>query len=183
VSGPANPFERFREADRVLATLLERSADEREFHLATISAKDPELGTTVAELLRLSLEEDALLVEGGALAGGLGKALASDASGSESDRIGKRVGPWRLVRELGRGGMAVVYLAERADGAYEQQVALKLLQAGPYNADLVDRFERERRILASLNHPHIARLIDGGLTGDGQHWFAMEYVRGERIDR
>jgi serine/threonine protein kinase len=120
-----------------------------------------------------------LAVEGGGLGGG----LAEEPDDPAPALPGKRVGPWRIVRELGRGGMAVVYLAERADGAYDQRVALKLLRAGDDAADLVRRFQRERQILASLKHPHIAGLVDGGLTEDGQPWFSMEHVEGERIDR
>jgi len=95
-----------------------------------------------------------------------------------------RVGPYRLERELGRGGMGIVYLAERDDGQFRQRVALKLVRRGLEVDDrLVRRFREERRILASLEHPHIARLVDGGLTDDGLPWFAMEFVEGEPIDR
>lgn len=190
MSDPASPFERFSEADRLLSALLTRPAGEREALLADLRSEDPELGAEIAELLRLAEEEDALLVEGGALAGELGEAFVEEsvAHGGATLPVAsgfraRRFGPWRIVRELGRGGMAVVYLAERADGAYEQQVALKLLQAGPLASQLVERFERERQILASLKHPHIAGLIDGGLSEDGQPWFAMEYVEGSRVDR
>ena len=182
MSHAANPFERFPEADRLLAAALEQPVDERNGFLASISTEDPALGTVVAELLRLAEEDDSLLVAGGALAGELGEAFV-DEPDAEPAVMGRRIGPWRIIGELGRGGMAVVYLAERADGAYEQQVALKLLQARPLAAELVHRFERERRILASLHHPQIAALVDGGLTEDGQPWFAMEYVEGEPIDR
>lgn len=143
----------------------------------------PPLDAPVAEYadaLVAELADARSRAEGGALGTGLGAASVEQ---PEFVPAGKRVGPWRIVRELGRGGMAIVYLAERADGAYEQQVALKLLQGGPQAADLVSRFERERQILASLEHRHIARLVDGGLTADGQPWFAMEYVEGEHIDR
>lgn len=94
-------------------------------------------------------------------------------------RIGQRIGAFRLVKVIGHGGMGVVYLAERVDGGFEQRVALKLIRAD--TAVLAERFLRERRILARLNHPGIAHLVDGGLTDHGQAWFAMEYVDGERI--
>lgn len=91
------------------------------------------------------------------------------------------VGPWRLLRELGRGGMGVVYLAERADGQFEQRAALKLIKRGMDSDAVLGRFLRERQILARLEHPHIARLLDGGLTGEGRPYFAMEYVDGEPL--
>jgi serine/threonine-protein kinase len=105
---------------------------------------------------------------------------------SESAQLpmeGRRVGPWRLVRELGHGGMGAVYLAERVDGAFTQQVALKLIRRGFDSGTLHDRFHAERRILARLQHPSIARLVDGGVTPDGQPWYAMELVEGDPIDR
>ena len=183
MSGNANPFERFREADPLLAAIFESAAGDRDDALAAIRAVDPELGRTLDGLRSLAEQEDWLLVEGGALGGGLGEALAGEPEEPAPAPAGKRVGPWKIVRELGRGGMAVVYLAERADGAYEQRVALKLLHAGADAVGLVRRFERERQILASLKHPDIAGLIDGGLTEDGQPWFSMEHVEGDRIDR
>lgn len=79
--------------------------------------------------------------------------------------------------------MAEVYLAERADEHFEQQVALKFIQPGRATAEVVRRFEQERQIVASLNHPHIARLLDGGLTDDGRPYFAMEHIDGQPIDR
>ncbi|MBJ7573578.1 serine/threonine-protein kinase [Luteimonas sp. MC1828] len=93
-------------------------------------------------------------------------------------------GQYRVLRLLGEGGMGVVYLAERDDGDAHQLVALKLLaSAGPHGARLAQRMAEERRILATLQHPNIAHLLDGGSTGDGQPFIAMEYVEGERIDR
>ncbi|HRQ63322.1 MAG TPA: serine/threonine-protein kinase [Xanthomonadaceae bacterium] len=90
---------------------------------------------------------------------------------------------WRVIRELARGGMGVVYLAERGDGAYVQQVALKLLQPSILpDQESILRLKLERQILARLNHPHIARLLDGGTTVTGMPYLVMEYVEGERLD-
>ena len=91
---------------------------------------------------------------------------------------GVRVGDWRLVGLIGRGGMGEVYLAERADGSFEQRVALKLLKRGLDSEELVARFVRERQILARLAHPGIARLYDGGVATDGRPFFALEHVEG-----
>jgi serine/threonine-protein kinase len=92
-------------------------------------------------------------------------------------------GPWRVRREIGRGGMGVVLEVERTDGAYAQRAALKLIDPLFAHGAAVERFLRERRILARLRHPRIARLLDGGRTADGQPWLVMDYVEGETIDR
>ena len=94
---------------------------------------------------------------------------------------GSQVGPYRLLRELGRGGMGSVWLAERSDGRLRRKVALKLPHAGLSGHRLGERFNRERDILAALEHPHIARLYDAGVTDDGRPFLALEYIEGESI--
>jgi len=94
---------------------------------------------------------------------------------------GQRVGPWRLLRPLGSGGMGAVWLGSRADGAYEREVALKLPHAHLLSGALKSRFARERNILAGLEHPNIARFYDSCLAEDGQPWLALEYVEGVAI--
>lgn len=96
--------------------------------------------------------------------------------------IGRTVDRYRIVDRIGDGGMGAVYLAERADDAYTKQVALKIIKRGMDTESIVRRFEAERQILANLDHPDIARLIDGGTTEDGRPYIAMEYVDGEPID-
>jgi eukaryotic-like serine/threonine-protein kinase len=96
---------------------------------------------------------------------------------------GTLLGAYRLERQLGRGGMGTVFLASRADGAYEKQVAIKILSTAGASEELVRRFLEERQILARLDHPNIARLVDGGTTGQGQPYLVMEYVDGIPIDR
>jgi eukaryotic-like serine/threonine-protein kinase len=88
------------------------------------------------------------------------------------------VGPYRLIREIGRGGMGVVYLAERADGQFRQRVAIKRIAASDVSDPIHQRFLAERQILAGLHHPNIARLLDGGITGDGRPYLVLEYVEG-----
>ena len=95
-----------------------------------------------------------------------------------SNRIGHRIGAYRIVREIGRGGMGTVFLAARADGEFEKEVAIKLLKRGTDTDEIVRRFRGERQILAKLEHPGIARLIDAGSTDDGLPYFVMEFVNG-----
>ena len=89
-----------------------------------------------------------------------------------------RIGPYRLVRELGQGGMGTVYLAVRDDDAFRKRVALKILKRGMDTESIVRRFRTERQILAGLDHPNIARLLDGGATADGLPYLVMEFVDG-----
>jgi tetratricopeptide (TPR) repeat protein len=96
--------------------------------------------------------------------------------------IGRRIGPYEIRREIGSGGMGSVYLAVRVDD-YHQQVALKVMRAGLATDELLQRFRTERQVLAGLNHPHIARLLDGGTAEDGLLYFVMEYIEGRPIDR
>jgi tetratricopeptide (TPR) repeat protein len=110
-------------------------------------------------------------------------ALIKEAQGATYTREIKKVGAYRLVREIGRGGMSLVFLAERDDGHFTQQVALKLLRPGHDSEIDQGRFRAERQILASLNHPNIARLLDGGVIDDGLPYLVMELVDGEPIDR
>jgi serine/threonine-protein kinase len=159
---------------------LEREPTERDAFLETACADDPDLLAEVRSLLAADAEAHPLL-----------DSLALDAIALPSDLLppgilpsaGERVGPYRIVEPLGHGGMGAVFLAERADGQFEQQVALKLIRGGAASAQIVQRFQSERQILARLQHPHIARLLDGGLTDDGQPYFAMEYVDGVPLDK
>ncbi|MFM9903949.1 MAG: protein kinase domain-containing protein [Pyrinomonadaceae bacterium] len=91
---------------------------------------------------------------------------------------GRQFGSYRIIRELGHGGMGVVFLAERTDGEFEQQVALKIVRQSIADTHMLERFRLERQILASLNHPNIAKLLDGGVSGNGEPFLAMEYVEG-----
>jgi serine/threonine protein kinase/tetratricopeptide (TPR) repeat protein len=95
---------------------------------------------------------------------------------------GRRIGSYRILREIGQGGMAVVYLAERADDEFRKRVAIKMLKPGTGNDEILRRFRIERQALAELDHPSIVRLIDGGSTEEGLPYLIMEYVDGVRID-
>ena len=165
--------ERWARINEIFHQACERAPAERDAFLRSMCAGDTELHDAVRTLL----DQDARAE--GALAGVVLGAL---------DRLpvqfgpGSRVGPYRIVRELGRGGMGAVYLAERADEQFEQRVALKLIKPGLDTEQILKRFRAERQILARLQHANIARLLDGGVTEEGNPFFAMEHVDGVRID-
>jgi serine/threonine protein kinase len=139
------------------------------------SCADPLVRMEVESLLQYATGAESLF---DAAVRDVASSLRSDWELSAGDQIGA----YRIVSLIGHGGMGTVYLAERADGAFDQQVAVKVLQSG--NTEfLQERFWQERRILALLNHPNIARILDGGQTPDGLPWFVMEYVPGQTIDR
>jgi len=154
---------------------------QRSAALASLKAREPALHDA---LHRLLLADGAALPwEGTALDMLSGLAVGSDAAPDPSAaRIGNRLGPWRIDRVLGSGGMGTVYEASRADGQYEKQVALKCIRAEMSSVVLIDAFMRERNHLAQLDHPHIAPLLDGGIEADGRPWFAMQLVHGTSID-
>ncbi|HEX9895281.1 MAG TPA: serine/threonine-protein kinase [Gemmatimonadales bacterium] len=136
----------------------------------------------VRELVRQMLDSDR--ASHTLLDGGVDRlSHLTTAAGEPASRAGHRLGPYRIIRELGRGGMGVVYVAEREAADFKQTVALKCLPLGAAGTAQVQRFVRERRILAGLVHPHIAQLYDGGITESGEPYFVMEYVEGIRVDR
>ena len=152
-------FHRLREAFHAVVAL---APGERDAQLDVLAAQDPPLHDGVRDLLANLVEDD----------------LQAPASGTAAPL---QIGPYRVVELLGSGGMGEVYRAERVSGGFEQCVALKLVRGGALARALNLRFLRERQILARLEHPNIARLVDGGFTAAGQPWLAMEYVAGERI--
>ncbi len=149
---------------------------QRDARLAEVAIADAELKRDVEKLLEAHANAGSFLDEGAA-------AYASQemAGSLEATLAGTRIGPYRLVRELGRGGMGVVYLAERSDDQFELQVALKLIQ-DRFHQEAFQMFQRERQLLANLKHPHIARLLDGGISNDDRPYLVMEYVNGQPID-
>ena len=176
--GP-DPLALSPEAEALLLDVLEQPADTRADYLYQ-STDDPRLRELVGNLLAVHADGDRRL---GRLAARLGSDRGDDDTpGPTPVGMPTRAGPWRLERELGRGGMSVVWLAQRDDGQFGQTVAVKLLPGGTMLAALSRRFAAERGILARLEHPNLARLIDGGVTDEGWPYFAMEYVDGVPID-
>ena len=164
--------------DRILTDALELDGQERADYLEKARARHPALQEDLAKLLAASLKEDPLLRPGGGLEGGLLEFWATN----QGPQTSKTFGPYRTLGELGRGGMGIVYLAERVDGQFEQKVAIKVIHSGASGKTL-ERFAQERQILANLHHPNIARLLDGGATEDGHPYLVMEVVDGLPIDR
>ncbi len=165
----AEEITHWKEADRVLAPLLELDSAAR---AAAITAMplSPDVRRCVEMLHQATLGDGPLDHE---LVPGLALAPAGSLTG-------ERLGSWRLCNEIGRGGMAVVYRANREGSAFEQTVAIKLLPRGMRGHE---RFETEQQVLARLQHPNIARMLDGGVSADGTPWLAMDLVEGQTIDR
>ena len=131
----------------------------------------------------LRLEIESLLQEDATAESALDAAIQTEAADLLEERllVGARLGAYRVIEEIGRGGMGSVYLAERDDDQYRKQVAIKVVKRGMDTDEVLRRFRHERQILAGLDHPYIARLVDGGTTPDGRPFFVMEKVEGEPI--
>jgi eukaryotic-like serine/threonine-protein kinase len=166
---------RFLRCEELFHEAAALAENEREGFLLRSCPEDPELRADVERLLAAHARAGDFIST---------PAIAAAGQWAEDDQslVGRLVGPYRVVRELGRGGMGAVYLAERADGQYEQRVALKIIKRGMDTEHVLARFRAERQILASLDHPNIARLLDGGSTDQGVPFFVMEYIEGEPID-
>ncbi len=167
--------ERWRTVDRIFAQALELPAAERGAFLDAACAGDEDLRREVETLLAAD-ERDATFLERPA-----GEILGwRPLTGEEEE--GGRLGPYRLLRRIGGGGMGTVYLARRDDAEYQREVAVKILRAGLEGTEAYHRFLAERQILARLQHPNIARLYDGGSTADGRPFLVMELVDGVPVD-
>ncbi len=169
--------ERWKRTEEMFAAVLEQEPERRAGFLEAACADDKTLRAEVESLLAAHARA-ANFIEAPASAFASGLLPENPAATHE----GKRCGPYRLIREIGRGGMGEVYLAARDDDQYQKQVAIKLVRRGMDTDTIILRFLNERQILAGLDHPNIARLLDGGTTGEGLPWLAMEYIEGEPID-
>lgn len=173
--------ERWARLSELLDRVLELPAPRRAELLAGLTGADAELRGEVEAVLAASEREGYLSRPVVDVAAPLIAAAGGRGARPPVDRVGEIVGPFRIVAELGQGGMGEVWLAERVDADFDQRVALKLLRPGLDVAELDSRFRRERRILAGLDHPHIARFLDGGVASNGLPYIAMEAVAGEPI--
>ena len=168
--------DRWFEIDALFEEVLGQPPAERLDVLRAACGEDAELYDEVAALLSSVPDAERALGES---ATAFAAPLLADASADASDFApGAVLGAYRVVREIGRGGMGRVYLAERDDGVFEKQVALKLVKRGMDTDEVLARFQRERQILAGLDHPGIARLLDGGSAPDGRPFLVMEWVDG-----
>ncbi len=173
--------DRWKQVEEIFNAALDRPFDERESFLAEACGADQSVRRQVEHLIDCHEQ-----------AGDFIEAPAASPDSQTQDEavtlqldlmVGRQVGAYKLVREIGRGGMGAVYLAVRADNQFRQRAAIKLVKRGMDTDFVIRRFRNERQILAALNHPNIARLLDGGATDDGLPYFVMEYIEGMPIHR
>ena len=168
-------IDRWELIEMIFQRALESPPERRSEEVRALCGGDEELASEVNSLLRYEHEAE---VE---LQNMLADELSALESVESSSEIGGKVGPYQLVRELDSGGMGVVYLAVRSDNQYFQIVAIKMIRRGVASSEVIQRFRDERQILATLTHPNIGVILDGGETEDGRPFIVMEYVEGQPI--
>ena len=169
-------LERWHRIEALFAAALDCPPDERPRFLANTADADPDILAEVTSLLDSATSAENYFAD---MAGRVGMPRSVEV---QMERLaGRELGPWRLLRLIGRGGMGAVYLAERSDDQFRMQAALKVLPFGMTSEDAQRRFWAERQILARLSHPGIARLLDGGVMEDGTPYYVMEFVEGQPI--
>jgi serine/threonine protein kinase len=173
-----DPF--WRSVEELFHSALQQPESEREEWLASEAALDPAVREEVRSLLAADRRHGELSTQAPAAAP---EAAAPDGSGEEFPGTSQRFGPYRTERLLGSGGMGAVYLARRADGQFDQTVALKVMSPHLAGDEFVRGFRNERQLLAALAHPNIARLLDGGVSSAGDPYLVMEYVEGQLWNR
>jgi tetratricopeptide (TPR) repeat protein/tRNA A-37 threonylcarbamoyl transferase component Bud32 len=166
--------ERWQRVKQLLDVALDLEDWKRETFVIKECSGDTTLSSEVLDLLAGAAAADHFIEEPAA------RLLAAS---EQRLAAGHRLGPYRVLREIGHGGMGSVYLAERDDAEYEKRVAIKVVRRGMDSEEIVRRFRQERQILANLAHPNIAALLDGGTTSDGLSYFVMEYVEGTPVDQ
>jgi serine/threonine-protein kinase len=177
---PTTARDRHRKVEAIFFEALERPSEEREAFLATACAGDEDLREEVVRMLSADDPDGRFMAQTPWTTSARARVLPPDEGAGA--RPGDRVGRFRLVEPIGRGGMGDVWLAERDDESYEDRVAIKLIRRGLDTDDLLERFRHERQVLAKLRHPNTATLLDGGATEDGRPYLVMEYVDGVPID-
>ncbi len=171
--------ERWKLVREILDNAIALPEGERTGYLREVCSGDRELREEVESLLQSHNDAGSVFLKAPAM--DLKNMLSG--SGNTTDRVGRRIGVYQIVEEIGRGGMGEVYRAIRADGQYDRQVAIKLVRVGLDTPTLLERFRHERQILASLDHPNIARLYDGGTSEEGIPYLVMELIEGQPIDQ
>ncbi|MBZ5679271.1 MAG: serine/threonine protein kinase [Acidobacteriia bacterium] len=171
--------ERWQQVRQVFDAAIALHAAERSTYLDKVCAGDSELRREVESLLFSDQEAGSGFLKTPVV--DLRRSLAG--TGPSSSRVGRRIGAYDILEEIGHGGMGEVYRAVRADGQFTKEVAIKLVRGGLGTEFVIERFRQERQILAGLDHPNIARLLDGGSTEDGIPYLVMELVRGTPIDQ
>ena len=172
-----NP-ENWQQISSIFQLAIDCEPEKRTALLVSECKGDKELLQQIEELLRSHETTDQFLVNSPLkMPAGL---FAQDSSPSLEN---SHIGAYKILQEIGRGGMGVVCLAMRDDDEFRKRVALKLVKRGMDTDEILNRFRNERQILASLEHPNIARLLDGGTTDDGLPYFVMEYVEGEPLNQ
>jgi eukaryotic-like serine/threonine-protein kinase len=167
--------ERWKRVEKVFESALEHPPAERPAFLDAACQGDSSLRNQVQTLL-MALDRPNTAAVSSSFA-----TPTTDKFATPAHMIGKRLGAYRIVQEIGRGGMGSVFLAFRADDEYQKRVAIKLIRKGIDNDFLIRRFRNERQILATLDHPNVASLLDGGTTEEGLPYFVMEYVEGQPL--
>jgi len=171
--------ERWRKVEEIFQGALDCSPDERNQFVIVACGEDESLCRDVQLLLRQHDSAGELMEQPLYANTELGML---ESFVEESDpMLGRRLGSYRIEREIGRGGMGAVYEASRADNEFHKRAAIKLVKRGMDTDFILRRFRKERQILAALDHPHIAGLLDGGTTEDGLPYFVMEYIEGQPL--
>jgi eukaryotic-like serine/threonine-protein kinase len=169
--------ERWQHVKLVLAAVLELPQAERVAYLARSYDTDASLRDDIEPLLASEQRLQEQFLDRANLAAAAATLLSPD----ENFWVGRRVGPYQVVEQIGMGGMGEVYRAFRADDQYKKVVALKFVRAGQYSSEVFSRFKNERQILAGLDHPNLAKLLDGGTSDEGMPYFVMELIEGRPI--
>ncbi|MEK6300087.1 MAG: serine/threonine-protein kinase [Acidobacteriota bacterium] len=170
--------DRWQQVEQIFQAALDQDPKERQAFLDRACAGDASLLSEVESLIK-SHDEANSFIESPLLEDQT-KILIDLPNQSVVNRL---IGPYKIIREIGHGGMGTVFLAARADDQYRKAVAIKLIRRGMDTESILSRFRHERQILASLDHPNIARLLEGGTTEDGLPYFVMEYIEGQTIDQ
>jgi serine/threonine protein kinase len=172
-----NP-ERWNKINEVFVAWLDLEGEEKNTFLMEACGSDSDLRKEVQQLIDAHLQSESFIETPICE-----QAVQAVAAEDNLLQIGQELGVYRITKEIGRGGMGAVYLAERADQQYKKRVAIKLIKRGMDTDQVLRRFRNERQILAGFDHPNIARLLEGGSTSSGLPYFIMEYVEGLPIDR